>query len=190
MAYARPSQNENVSTIKDLKSTVQQAIAENPSNELQTSANAANQSLSSSTAAAKDLMNTAGVMSSIQSSAKAQAMAQAEASKKSNDNIMNTSQLDIGNNRGYIPFPKDKQSMDPVAIATARRVANAQERVDSEAREENASNQLKLNRQQTESAQAIAASQAAATVQAAQYGALAGLLGKNGGGGASRHQYW
>jgi hypothetical protein len=215
MAYARPSENDSITSIKDLKSTVKAAIAENPKGELQTAASAAAQDLAANTAAAKELMGTAGVMSTTQASAKAAAEAQSENSKSSEARLqaqITALSPTSGQNRGYgSGVVTTKTFVDEASAANNRRIAGDEQRIRAADRADQAalslrqsqienSNMMQRENQQNQSAQAIAraqaqaqkdvaAAQAGASVQAAQYGALGSILG-GGDRGSSRHQYW
>ena len=216
-SYAKPSQNDPVTTVNQLKSTIKEVVAENPQNALQQSLTAGDTSLQQSVAATKDLTSFAGQASSNQKAATQAATAQLQGSQ--NDQLRTNNQIDMlsplsGNNRGYSPLTGGSSvaSMnDPGTAAKANSLNGAIARQNALADQATAAmmqqrqsaldtaNTQQINLQQNQSAQQIAAgqaqaqkevaeTQAAAAVQSAQYGALGNILGNSGGG--SRHQYW
>jgi hypothetical protein len=217
-SYASPSVNDPVLTIKELKSTVKEAVAENPQNALQQALGAGDTSLQQNVAATKDLTTFAGQASTAQKAATQAAAAQLQLSQSEQGRMNN--QIDMlsplsGNNRGYSPLTGGSSVPSLNDPGTANKVAQTnavferqkmesdranQAYTDAKAAQAEAVSQKQLNAQQNVSAQAVAATQAqaqkevaaaqaAAAVQAAQYGALGSILGNSGGGGG-RHQYW
>jgi hypothetical protein len=217
-SYASPSVNDPVMTIKELKSTVKEAVAENPQNALQQALGAGDASLQQSVAASKDLTSFAGQASTAQKAATQAATAQLQASQSEQGRMNN--QIDMlsplsGNNRGYSPLTGGSSVASMNDPGTANKVnqmnAAIQRQKDEADRATQAglqqrqslidtANTQQLNAQQNVSAQAlaatqaqaqkdVAATQAAAAIQAAQYGALGSILSNSGGGGG-RHQYW
>jgi len=216
MTYAKPSKNDPVSTISDLKSTIREVAAENSQNALNQSLVAGNATTQDAIAAGKSLLSAAGNESTVQAIAKQNAAAQLQNNTNSQASLQaQAAALAPDNNRGYSPIkggssipsmsdPGTANKVNMINEVFARQNAIADQARQAELNQRQSqiatAQQQQLNNQQNVSAQAIAstqaqaqkevaAAQAAAAVQSAQYGALGSILG-GGGSGGSRHQYW